>query len=126
MNLSSLDHAGTRIFCLSGRIDHITAEQIKPQLEAELAAVPADSAGVIIRMAEVEYISSAGLRVLMVLSRNAKARKLTLLLTELQPVVREIFTISHFDLVIPVHVDLGGALAALGVGDAASGASAPC
>ncbi len=62
----------------------------------------------------VEYISSVGLRVLMLASKQAKAQGGALAVCGLQPVVREIFEISRFNLVLPVFpTPAGGARRAL-------------
>jgi len=61
----------------------------------------------------VEYISSVGLRVLMLASKQSKAQGCTLAVCGLQPVVREIFAISRFDLVLQVFPTLHETLAAL-------------
>ena len=61
----------------------------------------------------VEYISSVGLRVLMLASKQAKAQGGSLAVTDLQPVVREIFEISRFNLVLEVFPTLREALAKL-------------
>lgn len=46
---------------LSGRLDTVTA----PQLEAELEKILSDSDALVLDMANLEYISSAGLRVIL-------------------------------------------------------------
>jgi len=68
---------------------------------------------VVIDMTGVEYISSVGLRVLMLASKQSKAQGCTLAVCGLQPVVREIFAISRFDLVLQVFPTLHETLAAL-------------
>jgi anti-anti-sigma factor len=68
---------------------------------------------VVIDLTGVEYISSVGLRVLMVASKEAKAHGRTLVVCGLQPVVREIFEISRFNLVLKVFATLREALTAV-------------
>jgi anti-anti-sigma factor len=67
----------------------------------------------VIDMTGVEYISSVGLRVLMLASKQAKAQGAPLAVCGLQPVVREIFEISRFNLVMQVFPTLREALASL-------------
>jgi len=67
----------------------------------------------VIDLAGVEYISSVGLRVLMLASKQAKAQGGSLAVADLQPVVREIFEISRFNLVLEVFPTLREALAKL-------------
>jgi anti-anti-sigma factor len=61
----------------------------------------------------VEYISSVGLRVLMLASKQVKAQGGSLAVCGLGPVVREIFEISRFTLVLDVFSALREALARL-------------
>ena len=70
------------------------------------------TAGVVLDFAQVEYISSVGLRVLMVAARQLRERSAPLAIAALQPVVAEIFAISRFDRVLAVHPDVAAALAA--------------
>ena len=65
---------------------------------------------VVLDLSGVEYISSVGLRVLMLASKQAKAQGCALGVCGLQPVVREIFEISRFNLVLPVFPTLREAL----------------
>jgi hypothetical protein len=60
-----------------------------------------------------EYISSAGLRALMMGSKQAKAVNGRLAVAALGPVVKEIFEISRFSLVVQVFDTSTEALAAL-------------
>ena len=59
----------------------------------------------------VAYISSVGLRVLMIAAQQMRQAQAPLLVAGLQSVVAEIFTISRFDKVIPVCATLEEALA---------------
>jgi anti-anti-sigma factor len=67
----------------------------------------------VIDLGAVEYISSVGLRVLMLASKQVKAQGGALAVADLQPVVREIFEISRFNLVLEVFPTLREALAKL-------------
>ena len=60
----------------------------------------------------VDYISSVGLRVLMIAARRMREAQATLALADLQSVVAEIFAISRFDKVIDVQPSVRAALQA--------------
>jgi anti-anti-sigma factor len=94
-----------------GRIDHVAA----PALERALAPMLGDAhvAGLILDFAGVGYISSIGLRVLMVAAKQMRARRARIAVVALQPIVAEIFAISRFDAVLEVFPTLRDALAAL-------------
>ena len=94
----------------AGRIDNDTSAAFQARL---LASLTAPGAAVLVDFTGAEYISSAGLRALMMGSRQAKAVKGRLAVAELRPVVKEIFEISRFSLVVPVFDTLADALAAL-------------
>jgi anti-sigma B factor antagonist len=113
MELASRRFADTVVLFPEGRIDHATAEQFKAALAPHLATCAASRDRVVIDMTGVEYISSVGLRVVMLASKQAKAQGCTLAVCGLQPVVREIFAISRFDLVLQVFPTLHETLAAL-------------
>ena len=61
----------------------------------------------------LEYVSSAGLRCLMIAAREAKARAGRIVVAAMQPVVAEIFQISRFNLVLEVFPTLREALASV-------------
>jgi len=92
-----------------GRIDNDTS----PAFQARLLASLTSAAAVLIDFSGVDYISSAGLRALMMGSRQAKAVKGRLAVASLGPVVKEIFDISRFSLVVQVYQTSAEALAAL-------------
>ena len=93
----------------AGRIDNDSS----PAFQTRLLAALTPDAAVLVDFAQVEYISSAGLRALMMGSKQAKATKGRLAVAALGPVVREIFEISRFSLVVQVFDTPAAALAAL-------------
>lgn len=93
-----------------GRIDNDTSPKFQARL---LESLTSPGAAVLVDFSGVDYISSAGLRALMMGSRQAKAAKGRLAVATLGPVVKEIFEISRFSLVVQVFDTLAEALAAL-------------
>lgn len=94
----------------AGRIDNDTSPNFQTRL---LAALTPPTAAVLVDFSEVEYISSAGLRALMMGSKQSKASKGRLAVAALGPVVKEIFEISRFSLVVEVFDTPADALAVL-------------
>jgi stage II sporulation protein AA (anti-sigma F factor antagonist) len=92
----------------SGRLDFGAAASFQSELEKELAGGPA---GLIIDCAGPEYVSSAGLRVFLLVSRGAKRSGIALLICSLQPAVKEVFDVSGFSQIITVCTDRATALA---------------
>ena len=113
MELTPKRLADALILSPAGRIDHATADGFKAAITPHLATCAAGRDCVVIDLALVEYISSVGLRVLMLASKQAKAQGGGLGVCALQPVVREIFEISRFNLVLQVFPTLREALAKL-------------
>ena len=93
----------------TGRIDNDTSPAFQAKLLAAIGTAPA---AVLVDLAGVDYISSAGLRALMMGSKQSKATKGRIGVTKLQPVVKEIFAISRFSHVVPVFDTPADALAA--------------
>jgi anti-sigma B factor antagonist/stage II sporulation protein AA (anti-sigma F factor antagonist) len=113
MELAAKRFADTLALFPRGRIDHATAEAFKAALAPHRAGVAAGRDRAVIDLGAVEYISSVGLRVLMLASKQVKAQGGALAVADLQPVVREIFEISRFNLVLEVFPTLREALAKL-------------
>jgi len=97
----------------TGRIDHVTASALEQGLLPLVAGSPGNNTGLIVDMEGVEYISSMGLRVLMVAAKQARAGRIRMVVASMPPVVAEIFSISRFDAVLDVYPSLRGALEAL-------------
>jgi anti-anti-sigma factor len=66
---------------------------------------------VVLDLAAVDYVSSAGLRVFMLAARQAKAQQGYLALVEVQPLVQEILEISKFTLILKILPSVRDALA---------------
>jgi anti-sigma B factor antagonist len=93
----------------AGRIDNETSPAFQAKV---LSAVGGAPAAVLIDLSGVEYMSSAGLRALMMAAKQSKAAKGKLGVAALTPVVKEIFAISRFSHVVQVFDTQDAALAA--------------
>lgn len=93
----------------AGRIDNDSSAAFQTRLLAALTP----GAAVLVDLSSVEYVSSAGLRALMMGSKQSKAANGRLAVTALGPVVKEIFEISRFSLVVQVFDTPTEAVAAL-------------
>ena len=77
---------------VAGRLDTSTS----PQLENDLKAVPEAVKRLTLDFSRLEYISSAGLRVVLNTHKIMKARGCELALTGLNATVRRVFDITGF------------------------------
>ena len=94
-----------------GRIDHRSAAEFEAALTPLVAAAVATKGALVLDFSGVEYISSVGLRVLMIAAKKMREREAPLLVTALQSVVAEIFAISRFDRILTVTATLDDAMA---------------
>lgn len=112
----------------AGRVDHAGADALQLDL-APITAAGAERT-LVLDFARVDYISSVGLRVLMMASKQLRARDGRIAIAALQPTVREILEIARFQHVVEIYPTLRDALAALSpealaAFDADPGRSAP-
>jgi anti-anti-sigma factor len=91
----------------SGRLDFGAAALFQSELETALAKTPA---GVVIDCAGLDYVSSAGLRVFLLVSRGAARSGIALVICSLKPAVREVFDVSGFSQIITMGADRAAAL----------------
>ena len=74
---------------------------------------PDSDLAVAVDCAKVTFISSAGLRVFLIVAREISQRGGKLAVCNLNKMLGELFTISGFDRIIPVHADVESASASL-------------
>ncbi len=106
-------YADVLVLELSGAIDQAASAELQALLLKLMRNLATDSVGVTIDMAEVPYVSSAGLRILMIAAKEYGKSGRGLALACLKPCVREVFQISRFDKVIPTFTEMGEALASM-------------
>jgi anti-anti-sigma factor len=106
-------NGAVKVARVSGRIDQTTAAQFQELLAPLLVQVKVGAAPLLLDFSGVEYISSVGLRVLMLAAKQVKVQQGKIAIAALTPVVAEVFQISRFHLVFPVHPDLATAVTSL-------------
>lgn len=111
MDLHARRHDKALVLQAAGRIDHLAAAAFEAALAPHLAGCSADGHSLILDLSALDYISSAGLRILMLAAKQAKTVGGRILLAAPQPVVREILEISRFDRVFELRDSLAEALA---------------
>ena len=111
MQFSSRQFADIYVAAPIGRIDHSAASPLEQSLAPLLAQSSAGKTGLVLDFAGVDYISSVGLRILMIAAKEMRARGARIAVAGLQPVVAEIFAISRFDRVLEVFPSVRDAVA---------------
>lgn len=99
MNFRDKQLGDVTLGSVSGRVDLSNADTFKDSLSAALSQT---KKALVLDLSELEYISSAGLRSLMIAFKAAKSQGKAFGLAALKPLVLEIFTISRFNLVFPL------------------------
>jgi len=94
-----------------GTINHETADAFEEHLIPALDEAGKNNSALVINLEHVDYISSAGLRILMRISKRAREASVDIRVANLNDCTREIFQISRFDKLIPVFDSLDAAVA---------------
>jgi anti-sigma B factor antagonist len=99
MQVSEKRYGDALVLTPAGRIDNSTTDRLKSDLDSRVANCRKGGERVVLDFSKVDYISSVGLRVLMLAAKKVREQEGTIVVADLQPVVREIFEISRFNLV---------------------------
>jgi len=78
----------------SGRLDTTSSEAAQPVI---LGALEKSIAGVLLHMSSLEFVSSAGLRVLLMLMKKAAADGKQVAVVDAQPAIYKIFKVAGLD-----------------------------
>jgi anti-anti-sigma factor len=111
VQLTTQHFADTIVVAPAGRIDHRSAAELEAALLPLLSQAAERRGALVLDFSGVEYISSVGLRVLMIAAKQMRAAQAKLSVAALRSVVAEIFSISRFDKVLTVNATLEDALA---------------
>lgn len=109
MDIQTSEQSGVCVIAPVGRIDSTTAR------DAESALLPRfeDGKPIVVDFAELTYISSAGLRVLLMAAKRSKASGVGLALASMSPQVRDVFKLSGFAKLFAIYDDTDQAVATL-------------
>jgi anti-anti-sigma factor len=102
---------GARILVtVAGRMDAGSAPEFDKRCEAWLAE---GALSFVVDFSGLDYISSAGLRSLLVLGKKAASRQGRVVIAAAKDVVKEVFTISGFGAIFPMVETVEAALGRL-------------
>jgi anti-sigma B factor antagonist len=111
MKLSRRQYADTLVLSVAGRLDHDSCETFGAELQPFL-----DDASVgrliVLDLAGLEYVSSAGLRLIMLAGKQVSSQGGKIAIAAMRPLVAEIFHISRFSLLFEIHPGVREALVA--------------
>ena len=120
MELKTQDIANVTLIQAAGRIDHTTAKDFENRLLPQLAGCTGETKKILLDFSEVNFISSAGLRVLMIAAKQCRKQGGKMVLAALQPMIQEVFQISRFDSVFEVFPTVKAAMEAISATAAAA------
>ena len=110
MNLTTERQDGVLSVRVTGRID---AGNVREFEETIRTAIEDGDRAVILDFEKLVYISSTGLRAVLMTAKSLWKRDATFALCSLVDVVRDVFHMSGFDKIIAIHPTRAEALAAL-------------
>lgn len=97
------------VLSVQGRLDSNTSNA----LDEKLAETVGANSATVLDLSQLDYISSAGLRVLLKAAKQAKAAKTKLSLAALHPQVLDVFEMSGFSSIFAIYEDRQAAVAAM-------------
>jgi len=107
MELKSRQEKEATIVSVTGRIDAVTS----PELETYLTeAAEGDAKRLIINFDELDYISSAGLRVILMLAKKMKAKQREFILVGVKGRIKQVFEMSGISSILNIRDTEGDAL----------------
>ena len=110
VEISNERDGGALIVQAAGRVDGSNSQEFQDGLEA---IINDDERAVVLDLQELSYISSSGLRVMLLIARKLQRQQAKFALCSLTDSIREVFEISGFDRIIPVHASRSEAVAAV-------------
>ncbi len=99
MEIAEHTEAEQLVITLGGRLDSNTS----PDLDQLLCPRIETATSVIVDMTRLDYVSSAGLRILLKAAKIARASQHRLALAGLTPQVQEVFDISGFTAIFTIY-----------------------
>ena len=91
---------GVLVVALRGRLDTTTSPDLEKRL---LGHVDAGARQVVLDLEGIEYISSAGLRVLLLVAKKLRTGGGDVVLCALGPAVRQVFELAGFLSIFPIE-----------------------
>ena len=110
MEVTQKQQNGITILGLKGRLDSNTSDDFEKRL---LGLIQTGETRLVLDFEELDYISSAGLRVLLKTAKELKRVNGQLSFCSLKEYIREIFELSGFVSFFPIHPNLEESLKAL-------------
>jgi len=99
MEMTNRKEGEALVMSVKGRMDAVTAPEFEKAVQGLMGE---GEISFVIDLADLDYISSAGLRSILALAKKLKTADGSLRLAALQDTVKEVFDISGFSSIIPI------------------------
>jgi anti-anti-sigma factor len=110
MDIREEKHGNVCVLAPRGRLDVATSPELSERLDKLIGG---SQPRLLVDFSDVEFVSSAGLRVILAMMKKIKAANGTFALCGLRAPVQEVLDITGFTPLIDVHRDVSTALAAM-------------
>ena len=111
MKVDALNQGNSLVLVTDGRVDGTNAVDFQDALEK---AIEGNDQPVILDFESLSYISSAGLRAILVVAKALQRQNVQFAVCSLTDSVKEVFVISGFDRIIPIHDSQEAAMGSFG------------
>ena len=98
MNVNTRVKDNTLFIDLEGRLDTVTSQQLSDLLPTEKRR----NLDIDFNFEKLEYVSSAGLRILVLFKKEAQATNNKMVIRNINDVIREIFSVTGFDKILKI------------------------
>ena len=99
MKILKKEKNGAVVLEIEGRLETGTA----PELDAELGKITRSCSNLVLDFAKLEYVSSAGLRVLLTAQKSMNAHNGKMVIRNVNDVVKEVFDITGFTSILTIE-----------------------
>lgn len=99
MNVSIINEENLTKVVLSGRLDTTNADQFQKDIACLMEG---DQPNIEIDCTDMEYTSSQGLRMFLMLQKSVSSRKGKMVMKNMKPQVKEVFDITGFSNIIAI------------------------
>jgi len=107
MNVQVSTSADYTVVCVDGRVDTTNASELEKSM---LEVIEGGGTKIILDCSKLNYISSSGLRVFLIVQKRMMSIKGQFRLCSLQPGIKEIFDISGFSSIFSLFSDMEAAI----------------
>jgi anti-anti-sigma factor len=111
VRISQRRYADILVLSPAGRLDHDSCGTFSAELQPFVDEAQAGRL-IVLDLSALEYVSSAGLRLIMLSGKQANAQGGKILIAAMRPLVAEIFHISRFTMLFEIHPGVREALIA--------------